>query len=424
MIYINVSLLTYFFSYALQLLNPNFVFLSLAISTFILYEQIIKKKDDLFKIFLVLLPSFSPLVVNNIRLDNSLFFFTAIDPTLIASLFFLYRNFVRINLKKINLIFLLYSILLLYAFVHLIIIYLNQQYSNMGLTYNFKAVLYVCAIFTIYNNDFSHFKTQILNIVTLSIIILNVRVFVNQPDNNIIVGHLMFLTMAFPAFIIYYKINLLNILIYLPSLFFIKNQTITLITIFVVSHLLIFLSKFRVVFNKFNLIFLINFQVIFLISFFFLEFLYENYGEDNYFYYKFLLDRFPLYVASLEQINYFNFKLEPLIITIENDLRSSTWDSGSHNYFLNTAVALGLIPAVLLFIIINLFLIRLYDKIKNNLHIRDNLPKLFFIALISSFAVFSATGNAFSGNVGLLLFLLFGCLNSVLNSFKKKRIGL
>ena len=421
MIYINVPLLTYFFSYALQLLNPNFVFISLVISTFILYEQIIKKKDDLFKIFLVLLPSLSPLVLNNIRLDNSIFFFTAIDPTLIASLFFLYRNFVRINLKKISLIFLLYSILLLYAFVHLIIIYLNGQYSNIGLTYNFKAVLYVCGIFTIYNNDFSHFKKQILNIVILSIIILNIQVFVNQTDDNIIIGHLLFLTMSYLAFIIYYKINLLNILIYLPSLFFIKNQSITIISIFVASHLLIFFSKFRVVFNKFNLIFLINFQVIFLISFFFLDFFYENYNADNYFFKKFLYDRLPLYISSLEQVEYFNFRLEPLIINVENILGSSNWDSGSHNYFLNTAVALGLIPAVLLLIIINLFLIRLYKKIKNNFHITDNLPKLFFLSLISSFAVFSATGNAFSGNVGMLLFLLFGCLNSVINSVKKKQ---
>ena len=88
MILINIPLLTYFFSYALQILNPNFVFISLAISTFILYEQIIKKKDDLFKIFLVLLPSLSPLVINNLRLDNSIFFFIAIDPTLITGFFF------------------------------------------------------------------------------------------------------------------------------------------------------------------------------------------------------------------------------------------------------------------------------------------------------------------------------------------------
>jgi hypothetical protein len=226
---------------------------------------------------------------------------------------------------------------------------------------------------------------------------------------------------SFPAFIIYYKINLLNILIYLPSFFFIKNQTITLIAIFLVSHLLIFLSKFRVVFNKFNLIFLINFQVIFFISFFFLSFLYKNFNEDNYFYTKFLYDRLPLYISSLEQINYFNFRLEPLNIKVKNTLQSSNWESGSHNYFLNTAVALGLIPAVLLIIIINLFLIRLYKKIKNNFHIADNLPKLFFLSLISSFAVFSTTGNAFSGNIGLLLFLLFGCLNSVINTVKKKQ---
>jgi hypothetical protein len=423
MIYKNISLLIYFFSYALQILDHNFFFISLIISTFILYEQIIKKKDDLFKIFLVLLPSLTPLVVNNIKFDNSIFFFTAIDPTLIASFLFLYRNCLIINLKKISLIFLLYSILLLYAFVHLIIIYLDGQYSNMGLTYNFKAVLYVCAIFTIYNNDFSHFKKQILNIVILSLIILNIQVFINQPGDNKIVGHLIFLTTAFLAFIIYYKINLLNILIYLPSLFFIKNQSITLIAIFLVSHLLIFLSKFRVVFNKFNLIFLINFQVIFLISFFFLEFIYENYNVDNYFYTKFLYDRLPLYISSLERINYFNFRFEPLIITAENQLESSIWDSGSHNYFLNTAVALGLIPAVLLLIIINLFLIRVYNKIKNNFHITDNLPKMFFITLISSFAVFSATGNAYSGSMGLLLFLLFGCLNSVINSVKKKQQG-
>ena len=146
----------------------------------------------------------------------------------------------------------------------------------------------------------------------------------------------------------------------------------------------------------------------------------------------------PLYVASLEQINYFNFRLSPLNFNLENTPLVSMgdytfyeylpivekWDYGSHNYFLNTAIGLGLIPAVLLLIIINLFLIRLYDKIKNNLHIRDNLPKLFFIALIASFAVFSATGNAFSGSTGLLLFLLFGCLNLVIYSVKKKGIGL
>jgi hypothetical protein len=426
MIYKNIPLLIYFFSYALQSLNPNFVYISLAISTFILYEQIIKKKDDLFKIFLVLLPSLSPLVLNNIRLDNSIFFFTSIDPIFIATFFFFCRNCLIINLRKISLTFVLYGVLLLYAFVHLMIIYLNGQYSNMGLTYNFKAVLYVCTIFTIYNNDFSHFKKQILKIVILSLIILNIQAFINQPDDNIIItGHLMFITMAFLALIIYYEINLLNILIYLPFLFFIKNQSITLITIFVVSHLFIFLSKFRVVFNKFNLILLINFQIIFLISLFFLDLIYENYNEDNYFYTKFLYDRLQLYIASLEQINYFNFRSEPLNITVKNIITNTpwNWDSGSHNYFLNTAVALGLIPAVLLIIIINLFLIRLYKKIKNNFYITDNLPKLFFLSLISSFAVFSATGNAFSGSVGFLLFLLFGCLNSVINTVKKKQQG-
>ena len=421
MILINIPLLTYFFSYALQILNPNFVFISLAISTFILYEQIIKKKDDLFKIFLVLLPSLSPLVINNLRLDNSIFFFIAIDPTLITGFFFLYRNFIMINLKKISLIFLLYSVLLFYAFAQLIIIYLTEQYSVMGLTYNFKAVLYLCTIFTIYNNSFSYFKKQILSIVILSIIILNVQMFVNTTDDIVIVGHLVFLTIAFLPFIIYYKISLLNILIYLPYLFLIKNQSVTSISIFIVSHLLIFLSKFRVVFNKFNLILLINFQVIFLISFFFVDFFYENFNTDNNFHTKFLYDRLPLYIASIEQINYFNFRIEPLSINLENFItHSSTWAYGSHNYFLNTAIGLGLIPTVIMFIIINLFLIRLYNKIKNNFHIRDNLFKLFFIALIASFAVFSTTGNAFSGNIGILLFLLFGSLNSVINTDKKQ----
>ena len=129
----------------------------------------------------------------------------------------------------------------------------------------------------------------------------------------------------------------------------------------------------------------------------------------------------PLYIASIEQINYFNFRIEPLSINLENFItHSSTWAYGSHNYFLNTAIGLGLIPTVIMFIIINLFLIRLYNKIKNNFHIRDNLFKLFFIALIASFAVFSTTGNAFSGNIGILLFLLFGSLNSVINTDKKQ----
>jgi hypothetical protein len=387
-----------------------------------LYDQIIKKKDDLFIIFLAILPSLSPLVLDNIKYDNSIYFFLFIDPIFIASLFTLYRNFLTINFRKLNYNFFLYIIIFIYALINLIILYLSGQNDNQGLTYAFKAVVYISAIFTLYTNNFINFKNQVLKITIVSIIIIYIREVVNLSDTKI-GGHLIFFITAFIPFIIYYKFKLLHLLIYLPSLLFISYQTTTLTSMFLLSHFLFFVRQIPLFYNKISLIFLVNFQIISMISLLFINFFIENYNPDSYFQTKFLFDRVPLYMAAMEDLEYFNFKLKTLIITSENMLTLSTnnmWSSGAHNYFLTMSIKLGLIPCFIILIIINLFLIKLYNNIKSNFIFVDNFPKLLFISFIATFAVLSSVGNGYAENIGYLFFLLLGCLNSAINLKENK----
>lgn len=412
----------YFFSYGLQFLSINFSFISFLLSCCILYDQIIKKKDDLFIIFLAILPSLSPLVLDNIKYDNSIYFFLFIDPIFIASLFTLYRNFLTINFRKLNYNFFLYIIIFIYALINLIILYLSGQNDNQGLTYAFKAVVYISAIFTLYTNNFINFKNQVLKITIVSIIIIYIREVVNLSDTKI-GGHLIFFITAFIPFIIYYKFKLLHLLIYLPSLLFISYQTTTLTSMFLLSHFLFFVRQIPLFYNKISLIFLVNFQIISMISLLFINFFIENYNPDSYFQTKFLFDRVPLYMAAMEDLEYFNFKLKTLIITSENMLTLSTnnmWSSGAHNYFLTMSIKLGLIPCFIILIIINLFLIKLYNNIKSNFIFVDNFPKLLFISFIATFAVLSSVGNGYAENIGYLFFLLLGCLNSAINLKENK----
>ena len=414
----------YFFCFGLQFLSINFFLISFLLSCYILYDQIIKKKDDLFIIFLAILPSLSPLVLGNIRYDNSIYFFILIDPIFIASLFTLYRNFLTINFRKINYNFFLYIIIFIYALINLIILYLSGQNDNQGLTYAFKAVVYISAIFTVYTNNFINFKNQVLKIIIFSIIIIYIREVVNLSDTKIS-GHLIFFITAFIPFIIFYKFKLLHLLIYLPSLLLISYQTTTLTIMFLFSHFLFFVRQIPLLYNNISLIFLVNFQVISLILLLFINFFIGNYNPDSYFQTKFLFDRAPLYIAAIENLEYFNFNLNPLTITSENTLdlnNNNTWSSGAHNYFLTMSIKLGLIPSFIILIIINLFLIKLYNNIKSNFIFVDNFPKLLFISFIATFAVLSSVGNGYAENVGYLFFLLLGCLNSAINLKENNKI--
>jgi hypothetical protein len=306
--------------------------------------------------------------------------------------------------------------------INLIILYLSGQNDNQGLTYAFKAVVYISAIFTVYTNNFINFKNQVLKIIIVSIIIIYIREVVNLSDAKIS-GHLIFFITAFVPLIIYYKFKLLHLLIYLPSLLLISYQTTTLTIMFLLSHFLFFVRKIPLFYNKISLIFLVNFQVISLILLLFINFFIEEYNPDSYFQTKFLFDRAPLYISAIENLEYFNFNLEPLIITSENILALSdnnTWSSGAHNYFLTMSIKLGLIPSFIILIIINLFLIKLYNNIKSNFIFVDNFPKLLFISFIATFAVLSSVGNGYAESIGYLFFLLLGCLNSAINLKENK----
>ena len=234
-----------------------------------------------------------------------------------------------------------------------------------------------------------------------------------QYDSFRITGHLIFLAAAFPALIVFYRFNILNISLYVASFFVFLTQSYTVVSIFIISNIFMFLRKFHIIFNKTNVLILVNFQIIFLISIFYLDILIKNYNPDNYLYKKFLYDRLPIFLTTLDNLRYFEFQSKVLFIQYDNIVTTdTTWASGSHNYFLTLAQKLGIVPASALLLLINLYFIKVFEKIKSSNFSKDEIFRLLFTTLLISFAVFSASGNAFAENTGFLFFLLLGSLNS------------
>ena len=171
-------------------------------------------------------------------------------------------------------------------------------------------------------------------------------------------------------------------------------QSYTVISIFLLSHVLFFFRKFGIVLNKLNLIFFINLQVLILISISFINILITNYNPDNFFYTKFLYDRMPLWIASIQNLEYFQFKSEILKITSQNIITplgsNEIWLGGAHNYFLIMTTKLGLIPGVFLLVLLNLFIIKLYNNIKNTLYLKGNILGLLLLFINNIFNEFSS----------------------------------
>ena len=415
--------LIFYFTCILQFLIPDIVYLTLIIAFFTYYDQILKKKDNLFKIFLILLPTLSPFTYNNFSINNIVYLYNiSIDPILIACFFYFYRILVGVNYRKLDFIFILYIVLFVYALIHLFYIYFDNQQHNQGLTYAFRAILYLCPIFVVYNNNYIEFKKQILAIIKLSIFLIFIRFLFHSFDSVKITGHLLFLAATFPALIVAYKINLINLLIYLLFIFLVLSQSFTVIGIALLTSLLIFLRKFSIISNKFNFIFIINFQIIVVItSLFYFNYFVETFSLDIAFNRKLLLDRFPLFISTIQNIEIFQFKSKELFIHLKSNITTDyTWASGAHNYFLTIASKLGLLPAFVMFIVVNIYIIRLYNKIRSKFYLNDKIFILFYISLISSYAVFSTTGNAYAEVTGLFFYLLLGALNSVVNSNVRK----
>ena len=421
--------LTYYLALIGQLFLPSLVYLNLLIAIYVLYIEILKVNDDLFKIFLIIAPSLSPIVYNNLLLNNSIYlFFLSVDPVFIASIFYLIRNCILIRFDKIQFIFILYIAILLYAIVHLFVLYTFEQDHNQGMTYGFRAVVYLATIFTVYKNGLTRLKDQIIKIIIFSIILILIKIFLDNFDNLKLTGHLIFLAAAFPVIIIFYRANFSNVLIYLISIIALFFQNLTILTVLLLSHILVFFKRFNIrfkrynlIFNRITLIFLINFQVIILISIFNLDFFTQSLDPNSYFYKKLLFDRFPLFLSTLENLKYFEFESKLLEINYKNIITvDNMWDSGSHNYFLTMASKFGLVPATTLLLLVNIFLIKLYDKLQNIFKLKNNIFAMLYISFISSFAVWSSTGNAFMENMGFLFFLILGALNSSINLSEKR----
>ena len=136
-----------------------------------------------------------------------------------------------------------------------------------------------------------------------------------------------------------------------------------------------------------------------------------------------LLDRLPLFLAGIDQTNFFYANFEHLnlygysnIIKVDDD-----WGFGIHNYFLNNSFKLGLLSTIIVFLIINFFFFETGKYIKNLNYKIDHKIKhffsIFFLSILIFFGIWSFSGNSFSESVGFFLFFLIGSIHSSLKKF-------
>ena len=152
------------------------------------------------------------------------------------------------------------------------------------------------------------------------------------------------------------------------------------------------------------------------------EFINMNYVEilrnTNSLLSKLLLDRLPLWLASIEQSNFLFANFNPIsLVGYSTSISDEDWWSyGSHNFFIQLYFNIGLIGALLVFLLVNAFLFEIiFLLFKKNLNqALGEFFKSFYYILIVFVSIWNFLGNSLFESVGFLVFLIFGSIYSAL----------
>jgi len=418
-----VLLLIYYLSYILEFLIIYLVIAFILLAFFFL----INKNFSIFNLFLVILPSIYGLNLNNHNFSFGIYYFTFIDPILLASIFCLLRNILMI--KKINykLFFILYLIILVSIFFQLILLEKSNIINNQGFSFSLKALLYFNAIFFINQSNVQSLKDELNKIINLSVIIFAL---------NIFSGFYYYLISGFINIYLKFNKSIVSILIFIwcSYLVLVNLEATTSILIYVLS-LLIFINFHKIFLkNSFVVFIIVNFSLILYFIFLFYHTQFTDYINNNFdliketkniFIVKILLDRSVLFLGSLDQSNLIWANFDNINLDGYKNIISSEdkWSYGSHNYFLDLNFKIGTISSFIIFLIINIFIFRIL-KLVNILKIESaiqNYFKIFFFILILVYGIWGLIGNSFGEGIGFFFFMLIGSIHSCLD--RKARVS-
>ena len=414
--------------------------LGILVSSFgIFYKIAFEKKIDLFGIFIFLTPLIALKSFTDLNLEDDLFNFVTSDfrgwlapyVTLTNSFILGPVNistgllagmgvFVRLFLEKVNnfeapLIYALWIIALILASIGLFWSYTQGYESPYGLTAGVRSILAIGALLLPILASKDDIEKDLAKIIKLSLLLY---------FSGLFCGHWFFITIAFPAIVLFNKFHifwkLLSIVIIFDLLFISFLETsFTMIFIFIASFLfLIFFQKKRKVVkaqniisvNKFILLFIILFPILFVLTLTQINLFLIGY-EDTNLYFKLFEDREPIWNAAISQIVNSNFFWVPAgrELIIQRELGPTiVWTSGAHNIFLTLGQFNGLFTSIIVLIIF----IYLTQKYLSNLQVRCNK---FIInssyVLLAVYATFGTSGQSLLyDGVGLMFWLLFGQL--------------
>jgi len=415
-----------FIYYALYLTPLTIIALFIG-TVFLIFIFFVYKNFNLLHLFYVILPSIYKLSLNNYNFFTGVYFFTYLDIITIASILCLIRNIVYYKKIDKKFLFFLYLLSLSLYFVQLVLFDRGEIINNQGFAYTLKSLLFVNAIFFFNQNNIVKLKNHIETIIKVSVIIY---------ITNFFTGYYSYFIAGFIPLILTIKKSYFYYLLFIGSSLILFNKyfnfsyndlTSFQLIIFMLSSL-IFVNFHKFIFKKKKIIFfIINFSII--LTFFFhifdaylTEFVNNNYLKilytNNFLYIKLLLDRTPLWLASLDQSNFLfaNFN----IISLEGYRNAISieefWSFGSHNYFIDLYFKTGLVTALFVFLLINIYLLRIISlllEIKLNYDLKEFFKSFFYI-LIIIFSVWGFVGNSFSENIGFLFYIIIGSIYSVL----------
>jgi len=424
---INIILL--FLYYASYIIQP--VYISLIIGTlFLVFILFINPIFNLLHFFYLILPSIYKFNLIENSYATGIYFFTYIDITIIAGFLCLIRNIIFIKKIEKKYLFLIYLFVFVFYSIQFILFFDNEITISQGSTYTLKALLYINALFFFNQTSIDKLEKNLKEIIIVSAILYLTTFFS---------GFYTFFIVSFLPLILKIKKNYYYFIIFLWSsiVLFYKFFNFSLNDL-TQSHLLLYLISFLIFLNFHNfilknkiilfLLFNISFLIFCIIYYFhpvlteFLNNNYENIFEtNNYFYIKLLLDRMPLWLASIEQSNFLFGNFGNLSLDGYKNAVSVTdeWSYGSHNYFIEMCYKAGFVISLSLFLIFNIFLFETASLIlkKKTNYVKDGFFIMFYYVLISLFIVWGFVGNSFFENIGLLFYMISGSIYSVFKKF-------
>ncbi len=383
-----------------------------------------KSKVDLYKIFLLLVPSiifkdklefsdadliFSsnlPKIYNTIIIGP-----LALSSRFIFSLSVPIKLLLTFNKNKDRLLVLLWFFSVALSIIGLYYSYFSNSENSSGLTVGFRIALSLGIVLSPLVVEVKSFYKELNYILLTSLCLLFL---------NLITNHWYFVILGFLPYLGYCNKKLIPLILYIfVSILFtsIFKLTIMLALVFSIIFSLLVFFNIGAVKKKIMKILIIIFPLLLTIIVLCIQSngYYDLSTIEGFAYFKLLGDRKPIWDASFNQIIHSSFFIGEAgnVLSVYFDFNNTLvdWSAGSHNIFLEIGRQLGVINFIILTI---LLFVKLF---KTSFIIESKQEYLLFFGFISVYLSIGLTGQAIIyDGVGAMFWLIFSQLFWVVKS--------